>query len=212
MQCMIGCISRTERVRRITAESILSLVYWMGRQGHETSASMLRVESEEEGRSRMALSMRQSEKEVLILMEDGAAATPEALERIIDSGHAVVGGRVRPQSVDLKAIAAGVREGLSAHEAQLRAAGLGPEAEDFVEAETAGGGFWLIRRPVVEAILENGLAPGGQVFNRLPGGAEGAERMSSEASFCERSRRAGFAVHAYVGDGMSFTSEIVLGE
>lgn len=212
MQCLIMCISRSERLRRATAESMLSLVQWMERQGHSANANLMRVESEESGRSVAALTMYQNGIEALVLLEDGAAAAPEALERIIDSGHSVVGGRVRPQSVDLKAIAAGVREGLSAREAQLRAAGLGPEQGDFVEAETAGGGFWMIRHPVIEAIQEQRLAPGGQVFNRLPGAEEGAARLSSEASFCERARRAGFAVQAYVGAGMSFASEMALGE
>lgn len=212
MQCLVACISRTERLRRATAESVLSLLQWMGQQNHNASVSVLRVDSEEEGRSRLAFAMRQSDNEAMILLEDGSAAAPEALERILGSGHAVVGGRVRPQSVDLKTVAAGVREGLSAREAQLRAAGLEPAEGDFVEAETAGGGFWLIRREVVEAIIDKGLAPGGQVFNRLPSPTDGAVRLSSEASFCERSRRAGFAVHAYAGPGMSFASEIVLGE
>ena len=212
MQCLIMCISRSERLRRATAESMLSLVQWMGRQGHNSAVNLLRVESEESGRSAAALAMHQNGLEALVLLEDGASAAPEALERIIDSGHSAVGGRVRPQGVDMKAIAAGVREGLSAREAQLRAAGLGPEQGDFVEAETAGGGFWMIRRPVIEAIVDKGLAPGGQAFNRLPGDNEGSARMSSEASFCQRARRAGFAVQAYAGAGMSFASETVLGE
>ena len=96
-----------------------------------------------------------------------------------------------------------------------------PDGDGISEVERVGCAFFMIRRPVLAAIAERGLAarkvaatPQGATemlgfYDPLPG-ADGVQ-MSPEDSFCSRVREAGFGVHAYSGPGVSFTAEVAFG-
>ena len=221
MLCIIACPPTRERVHYRTVETLSRLQIWLPKIGHSSGLIVKPATKIVDGRNYIATQFVKSNAELLIGVDNDVSVEREAFERMLAEEADYVSAEV-PKRIDgLEAFAEAVRGGMSNAEAQ-RAAAMGPgavgEAAEIREAERVGAGFFMLRRGILETLVERKAVPRklGVFTNTTvetygfydPIYLDDGTRLSEELSFCKRVREAGGSIRAYGGPGVVQTSEI----
>lgn len=224
MHCIIACPSKMARMHHQTVVTIAKMHKWLRTEGHSCGLYLKPFAELVEGRNFVATRTFNSDADILIGLDDDIGVSREAFDRMLGSGADLIGARVPSRLMDFERFAQGVQQGMSDEEAERFAASADGEewgGEEISDAERVGGGFFMVRRSVLAAIIEKGLAirkvgrsPQGEVdtlgfYDHMTD--ENGVQMSADDSFCRRVREAGFGIKSYAGEGVSFTSEVVFG-
>ena len=221
MLCVIACPPTRERVHYRTVETLSRLQIWLPTVGHSSALIVKPATKIVDGRNYIATQFVKSNAELLIGVDNDVSVEREAFERMLAVEADYVSAEV-PQRIDgLEAFAEAVRGGMSNAEAQ-RAAAMGPgaagDAPEIREVERVGAGFFMLRRGILETLVERKAVPRklGVFTNTTvetfgfydPIYLDDGTRLSEELSFCKRVREAGGSIRAYGGSGVVQTSEI----
>ena len=224
MNVLIACPAKLARMQYQTADAIAKIQKWVRMDGHVCSYFLKPYTDLIDGRNSVATYALAAEIDLLIGIDDDIGVGREAFDRMIGAEADFVGARIPSREVDLDRFAEAIRQGMPNAQAERFAAssdGADPDDGGISEVERVGCAFFMLRRPVLTAIAESGLAarkvghtPQGAVdmmgFYDPLTAADGAQ-MSPEDSFCSRVREAGFGIRAYSGPGVSFTAEVAFG-
>ena len=220
MLCVIACPPTRERVHYRTVETLSRLQIWLPTVGHSSALIVKPATKIVDGRNYIATQFVKSNAELLIGVDNDVSVEREAFERMLAVEADYVSAEV-PQRIDgLEAFAEAVRGGMSNAEAQ-RVAAMGPgagDAPEIREVERVGAGFFMLRRGILETLVERKAVPRklGVFTNTTvetfgfydPIYLDDGTRLSEELSFCKRVREAGGSIRAYGGSGVVQTSEI----
>ena len=224
MNVLIACPAKLARMQYQTADAIAKIQKWVRMDGHVCAYFLKPFTDLIDGRNSVATYALAAEIDLLIGIDDDIGVSREAFDRMIGAEADFVGARIPSRKVDLDRFAEAIRQGMPNAQAERLAAsadGDDPDGGGISEVERVGCAFFMLRRPVLTAIAESGLAarkvghtPQGAVdmlgFYDPLTDADGAQ-MSPEDSFCSRVREAGFGIRAYSGPGVSFTAEVAFG-
>ena len=224
MNVLIACPAKLARMQYQTADAIAKIQKWIRMDGHACAYFLKPFTDLIDGRNSVATYAHLAEIDLLIGIDDDIGVNREAFDRMIGAEADFVGARIPSREVDLDRFAEAIRQGMPNAQAERFAIspdGADSDGDGISEVDRVGCAFFMIRRPVLAAIVEKGLAsrkvaatPQGAVemlgfYDPLPG-ADGTQ-MSPEDSFCSRVREAGFGVSAYSGPGVSFTAKVAFG-
>jgi len=222
MNVLIGIPSHRGEISSTTAATLVELTKALG--GRRMAYSFVCAAHAEVSVARNVLAARflQGDFDTFIGIDDDVGVSREVIDLFLSSGLNFVGTYLPQRVLSLEAFEAAILEGLRGREAQLRAAALvGPliAAKDvgrpgIREVEWIGTGFFLLRRSVLKAMIDKGIAilqpaeqPGfsGTRYGFFDNISTPTQYLSEDISFCRRVREAGYAVNAYLGPGISHT-------
>ena len=224
MHIIIACPSKMARLHHQTVVTIARIQKWLRADGHSCGLYLKPFAELVEGRNFVATRTYNSDADILIGMDDDIGVSREAFDRMLGADADLIGARIPSRLMDFERFAQGVQQGMSDEEAERFAASADGEewgGDEISDVERVGGGFFMVRRSVLAAIIEKGLAirkvgrsPQGDVdtlgfYDHMKD--ENGVQMSADDSFCKRVREAGFGIKAYAGQGISFTSEVAFG-
>lgn len=215
MKCMVVCRLERAQVQSQTVECVPRIFRWLRDAGHSCTLDAEPWAEVAECRNLAAARFLDSDADFLIGIDDDVAVSREAFLCMLEANADCIGARVPARVIDLGQLADGIRQGAPAGAASARK----PDSAGAVrEVDQVGAAFHMVRREVLEKILESGLAGRSEMtigheqvptvgfFDHLDD--DGGNRLPEAHSFCKRVRDAGFAIHEYDGPGISRISEI----
>ena len=219
MKCMVVCRLERAQVQSQTVECVPRIFRWLRDAGHSCTLDAEPWAEVAECRNLAAARFLDSDADFLIGIDDDVAVSREAFVCMLEANADCIGARVPARVIDLGQLADGIRRGTPGGASGDAAAARKPDSAGAVrEVDQVGAAFHMVRREVLERILESGLAERSQMaigpdqvptvgfFDHLDD--DGGNRLPEADSFCKRVRDAGFAIHEYDGPGISRISEI----
>lgn len=215
MKCMVVCRLERAQVQSQTVECVPRIFRWLRDAGHSCTLDAEPWAEVAECRNLAAARFLDSDADFLIGIDDDVAVSREAFLCMLEAKADCIGARVPARVIDLGQLADGIRQGTPGGAASARK----PDSVGAVrEVDQVGAAFHMVRREVLEKILESGLAGRSEMtigheqvpmvgfFDHLDD--DGGNRLPEADSFCKRVRDAGFTIHEYDGPGISRISEI----
>ena len=220
MHAMIVCPSDRGLLHFETVASIYDIQQLLLRSGHSYEFSVTAFTEIVAARNQAATRFLDSGADMLIGIDDDNGVSEEAFSVMLDADVGFIGVCSPQRVMDLDKYAEGVRKGFSNLDAQRYAAPLvnGPGTpEGISEIDGVGGGFFILRRAPLKALVDRGL-----VSRRTEASSQGesetydfydltmdetGRELAEDLSFCKRLRDAGFTIYIYKGPGVDHSGE-----
>lgn len=223
MRVMIGVPAGRGMMSTETASTLMNLgLIFQQRQIEYTFACASHAEVTT-ARNLLAALFYDSSYDTFIGIDDDIGVKIETLEQLLDLDLDFLAAYQPQRTINLQLFEHAIHAGKSGKDAQFAAAPFvgsqsnsnNPSYGTVGKVEFIGAGFYILKRRVLEKMIERDLAlkmitnmPGFQqrtygFFNTITDDKLGV--LSEDYSFCERVRRAGFDIHAYLGPGISHT-------
>lgn len=223
MSVMIGVPAGRGMMSTETASTIMNLgLIFQHRQVEYTFVSASNAEVTT-ARNLLAALFYDSTFDTFIGIDDDVGVKMETLKQLLDFESDFLAAYQPQRTINLNLFEQAIRAGKSGKDAQFSAAPFvgyqsnpnNPDYGKIGKVEFMGVGFYILKRHVLERIIDKDLAlkmitimPGFEqrtygFFNNITDKKLGV--LSEDYSFCERVRRAGFDIHAYLGPGITHT-------
>ncbi len=218
MKIMMGVPTGSGQMCHQTVLSLLNIQAGLIADGHQVKALTVGQAEVSTARNVMAQKFLDSDNEVFLGIDDDMGADVALARKLIQAGVNFVGCYIPQRQLDLDAFAVAIRGGATVMQARRKVAPMvGPKSDKMgiFEVDRIGTGFYLVRRSVLQAMVQKGVAvkqqtrlPGFQgvthgFFNNIIDANGGI--LSEDYSFCDRVRAAGYVVNAYRGPGLTHT-------
>ena len=223
MSVMIGVPAGRAMMSSNTATTIMNLGLIF--QSRQIKYSFVCASNAEvtTARNLLAAHFYDSSFDTFIGIDDDIGVTMETLDQFLDFDADFLAAYQPQRTINLQMFEQAILSGKTGKDAQFAAAPFvgtqsnvkNPDYGTIGKVDFIGAGFYILKRRVLEKIVARGLAlnmittmPGFQqrtygFFNNITDDKLGV--LSEDYSFCERVRRAGFDIHAYLGPGISHT-------
>lgn len=221
MKYLITCSPKRSRIYAQTARSISDIQKKLREDGHACRFFVMPFPERGEMRNFLATQFHDSVADVMVGIDNGVTASLDAFDAMTAADADYIAAQIPPRTVGLDGFAEAVRSGLSDAEAARRAIGADTGGQATIEeVEAVDAGFFVLRRRVLEEIIERKLAtkramrvPRTTVhrynfYNHID---EDGVRVPEDHSFCSRVRQAGFKVMSYRGPGVGVVCDLSFG-
>lgn len=221
MKYLITCSPKRSRIYSQTARSISDIQTKLREDGHQCRFFVMPFPELGEMRNFLATQFHDSVADVMVGIDNGVVVSLDAFNAMVEADVDYVGAQMPHRAAGLDTFAEAVRSGLSNSEAARRAIGADTDSKATIkEVEAVSAGFFVLRRQVLEEIINLKLAtkramrvPRTTVnrYNFYNHIEEDGERLTEDHSFCLRVRQAGFKVMAYSGPGVGVVCDLTFG-
>lgn len=221
MKYLITCSPKRSRIYAQTARTISDIQKKLRQDGHQCRFFVMPFPEQGEMRNFLATQFHDSVADVMVGIDNGVTASLDAFDAMLAADADYIAARIPQRTAGLDTFAEAVRSGLSDSDAARRAIGADIGAQAAVEeVKAVDAGFFVLRRQVLEEIIERKLATkrGMRVprttvnrynfYNHID---EDGGRLTEDHSFCSRVRQAGFKVMAYSGPGVGVVCDLSFG-
>lgn len=223
MRVMIGVPAGRGMMSYTTVMTIVDICRLMSARGIEYDFTCYSYAEVAVARNFLASAFLDGQCDTFIGIDDDVGVKAAVIEQLLDADVDYIGAYLPQRRIDLTAFENAVASGKRGKNAQFAAApfvGVGanptnPEYGTFGKVDFIGTGFFILKRKVLDAIIEKDLAVKSLFktvsFERITYGFydnirdDDGDLLSEDFSFCDRVRRAGFDIHAYLGPGISHT-------
>lgn len=206
-----------------TATTIINLGLIFQKRGIQYSFASVSHAEVSTARNLLAALFLESKFDTFIGIDDDIGVEIPVLERLLDFGAQFLAVYQPQRTICLNAFETAILAGKRGRAAQFAAApyvgfesnSRNPEYREIEKVKFIGTGFYILKRAVLQDIIDKGLALSMQTempnfsqktygfFNNITNDELG--HLSEDYSFCTRVSRAGFDIHAYLGPGISHT-------
>lgn len=221
MKFLIGVPAYRGQIATQTASTIFNLTKILNHQNHDYHFQTVELARPCRARNILATTFYDGDYDRFISIDDDISIRPEVILRFLDRDYPYAGAFCPQRMLDLGQYSDALLSGKQGADALYTAAPyigppLTPAADlnkpTFLKVPYVGTGFFYLRREPLKAILDQGLAKkeistgptlNSNIYTFFNIITLEDQTLGEDYSFCERLRRAGIAIHAYLGPGIS---------